>query len=131
MYQRHNEVPIYATRDSRVEADQYNHVASALHQHKELRLPLPGLRNLALILQRDAWVVVDASLEDLPVLAWCDFQHVRSQLHQPVPCRLRYYHAHAGMLLKRVLEAMVLLLDERKTLPEGGARVVPFKATHE
>jgi len=133
MYTRHEDVPLYEVCDGRLDANHYNHVQIALnHLGESLRLALPRLRSLELILQRDAWIVVDSALGDVPVIAWSDFEtgH-RTALHEPVACRIRLYHASADILLERVLEAMELLLGEQleNLSPEDGVQVIPFRTS--
>ncbi|MBE0509622.1 MAG: hypothetical protein K0A95_06750 [Chromatiales bacterium] len=108
MFTRHDELPVYAYRQSSVDAAFYNHVQLAFNRlGKELRLHIPGLKTLDLILQADAWIIVDQAFNDMPVAAWADFDRSgRAGLHQPVPCRLRLFHAHADLILQRTLEAM-------------------------
>lgn len=133
MYTRHDEVPVYEFRDGMLDATHYNHVHVALNRLGEsLRLDLPGLKTLDLILQRDAWIVVDRAFNDIPVVAWTDFDiERRSELHMPVHCHIRLYHANAGIILKRVLEAMELLLGEKldESSREEMAKIIPFKST--
>ncbi len=96
-----------------VPAARYNRVRLALLRLGEpLRLDLPDLRHLAVELTATAWVCVDASLDDLPVAAWTDFAP-RDSLHQPVPCRLRLYHAQAELILDRIGTSVDRLLAER------------------
>jgi len=60
-------------------------------------------------------------------VAWTEFQASRrGALHAPVNCRLRLFHAHAGMILERVLAAMERLLDERLGEGDGSHRVIDF-----
>lgn len=129
MYTRHNEVPVFEYREASVDATYYNHVQTALKRlGASIRLALPQLKTLDLILQTDAWIIVDRALNDLPVAAWADFQaRDRGGLHEPVRCRVRLYNAHAGMLLTRVLEAMELLLGEQLGAGNSGQQVVPFR----
>lgn len=128
MYTRHDEVPVYEYRDGVLDASYYNHVQVALNRLGEsLRLSLPRLMTLDLILQRDAWIIVDRALNDVPIAAWTNFDTERRvALHAPVHCQIRLYHAHAGVILKRVLEAMDLLLGEQ--LYEGNVahKVIAF-----
>ena len=114
-YTRHNEVPVFEQRPGTVLAAYYNQVMLARRRiEPELRLPLPGLKALHLILQDDAWVIVDSSLDDIPIAAWSDFQtSQRSNLHEPLACRLRLYHMSAGLLLERALESMHEQLRDR------------------
>ncbi|MET0047767.1 MAG: hypothetical protein ABW066_08285 [Sedimenticola sp.] len=131
MYTRHDEMPVFEYRDGQLDANHYNHVQVALNRLGELLyLELPSLRTLALILQRDAWIIVDRALNEVPVAAWTEFEtEQRSDLHTPVPCRIRLFHAHAEKILERVIEAMELLLGEQldDEAGQGTASVIPFK----
>lgn len=128
MYTRHDEVPVYEYRDGLISAVHYNTVQTAFKRlGKELRLAIPGLKTLDLILQRDAWIVVDRAFGDLPVAAWTNFDvERRAALHTPVHCQLRLYHANAGIIIKRVLEAMEMLLGERFNELEDTHDVITF-----
>lgn len=88
------------------------------------------MRTLDMILQHDAWVIVDRALGDVPIAAWVQFStQDRSDLHSPVPCTLRQFHAAAGLVQKQALEAMDRWIDEEleSDTGEGADRVVPFK----
>lgn len=112
---RLDELPALAIHDSQVKSHLYNLVHIALKRlGKSLRLELPKLRTLDLILEEDAWVVVDRDLNDIPVIAWLDFQtQHRDNLHEPIQCQRRLYHAHGLVIVDKVIEAMQLLLGER------------------
>lgn len=114
-YRRHDKVPVLTERPSSVEAVYFNRARVAVNRFgSELRLAIPGLKTLDLIVQPDAWIVVDRAFNDIPVIAWSNFETGdRGALHEPIACRLRLYHGHAGMILKRVLEAMEKLLGEQ------------------
>lgn len=122
-------VPIYERREAELDAGLVNLVTIALKRlPAPVRISLPKLRTLDLLLDSDAWVVVDNSLNDIPVLAWVDFQlQGRSSLHQPVSCHLNLYHAHGDKLLSRIVEAMELILGERLTEDSDEAQVVEFR----
>jgi hypothetical protein len=128
-YTRHEEVPVFETRAAVLDANRFNRVTLTQKRSGEsLRLDLPTLRHLDLILQADAWVVVDRGLNDIPLLAWTDFRvDADNRLHRPVHCRVRLFHAQAGLLLRRALADLERLLDERLDA-DGGERgqVVPF-----
>ncbi len=130
MYRRHDEVPAYECRRAEVDARQFNRARIALNRlGKILRLPIPGLRHLDLLIQADAWIVVDRVLNDVPVVAWCAFEDDgRDALHAPVPCTLKSFHAHADEILERVLAAMETLLGESllADLPADDSRVLRF-----
>lgn len=130
MYNRHNEVPVYAYRKREVQAIHYNHVQIALKRlGSEIELPLPGMKTLKLILQKDAWIIIDQALNDLPIAAWTDFEvEGRDSLQASVPCTVRFFHAYASALFNRVLEAMELMLGEQllEQLEDKGATILPF-----
>ena len=128
MYTRHDEVPVYEYRDGVIDAIYYNHVQLALKRLGEsLRMSIPRLKTLDLILQRDAWVIVDRAFNDVPVAAWTNFDtERRDALHSPVHCQIRLYHTNGGIILKRVLEAMEMLLGEQLGDGEGDHRVIDF-----
>lgn len=132
MYTRHDEVPVFEYQGAQIAAVHYNTVQTAFKRlGEEIRLSIPKLRTLDLILQRDAWVVVDSALGDIPIAAWTNFDagH-REALHTPVPCQLRLYHANGAMIITRVLEAMELLLGERLTELEESHKVLSFPERH-
>jgi hypothetical protein len=128
MYTRHEEVPVFEYRDGMIAAVHYNTVQTAFKRlGVEIRLSIPKLKTLDLILQRDAWVVVDRVFNDIPIAAWTNFDvERRAALHTPVHCQLRLYHANAGIIIKRVLEAMELLLGERLNELESSHQVIDF-----
>lgn len=108
-------IPPYSTEASTIPAALFNEVRLAiLRLDKSLNFPIPGLRTLELILDEEAWIVIDASLNEIPVLAWTDFEtRDRSNLHQPISCRLITYHAHAKLILEKVKQAIHKELDMR------------------
>ena len=131
MYHRHEEVPVYEIRDSEIKALYYNHVRLALkHLGSEIYLSLPRLKTLELILQKDAWIIVDKAFNDIPIAAWTDFKvDHRDDIYKPIKCRIRLYHVNADLILDRVLEAMEMLLGEELAdrLPDDISDVVSFQ----
>lgn len=131
MYDRLDDVPVYALRQGKVSATHYNHVLVALKRlGDEIRLRIPKLKHLDLILQKNAWIVVDRVLNDYPIVAWTDFEtEGRSSLHEPIACQIKHYHAHANMIMRRTLEAMEMLLSEElpEMLPDELSDVIEFK----
>jgi len=123
------DLPSFETRRETVKAIHYNLVQVALKRlGSPLRFALPRLRSLDLHLEQDAWIVVDKSLNDIPVMAWIDFDtSKRDNLHEDIPCILKIYHSHAGILIEKVMEAMTLLLGEQLDLPDDQpAKIVPL-----
>ena len=129
MYTRHEEVPVLTHRPGKVDGADYNLIHRALTRDgPSIRLPLPGLKTLEMIIQDDAWIVVDTAFNDIPVLAWSDFEvKGRSALHEPVPCRVRLYHGHATMVLRRTLQLVRSELTERYGPSGEEPAVLPFK----
>ncbi|HID82321.1 MAG TPA: hypothetical protein EYP51_08125 [Thiotrichales bacterium] len=109
------DMPVLASRPAEMDATIYNLWRRArLHLQIPLRLSLPGLAQMILILYEDSWVVVNESQNDLPVLAWVDFEDShRDSLHKPIPCTLNFYHYMASSLRGKVLERMEAALEKR------------------
>lgn len=131
LYNRQNEVPVLTSRQGKVEANHYNHVQTAMKRlGPELRFRIPKLKHLDLILQKDAWVVVDRALTDYPILCWTDFKtEHRENLHEPLVCEIRIFHYCASMILKKTINAMEMLLGEElaKRMPDDSFSVLPFQ----
>ena len=132
-YTRHNEIIILAQRAGIVDATYFNQVQTALKRiGSQIRLSIPKLSHLDLILQTDAWIVVDRVLHDIPVVAWTNFQtRGRDNLHEPVDCEIRLYHFAAGMILKRTLDAMEVMLGQSlaEQNKDQSEAVLPFNLT--
>ena len=71
-----------------------------------LRLPAPGLRLLECILEREAWICVDARSDHVPLIAWTGFDLAGRGLHEAVRCEQRLYHIHAGLIMGPALDAI-------------------------
>jgi len=130
MYTRLNEIPVYESREGEIEARYFNRVQIALKRlEKEIRLVIPDLKHLDLILQKDAWIIVDRVHNDVPIAAWSDFEtRNRGSLHEPIKCLLRTYHRAADMILEKTLETMdeIIAEDLAEGRAEGGRSVLPF-----
>lgn len=110
---RLSDIPTLKTLPATVTAERFNRVRLALRRlENPLRIELPKLRSLDFILEDDMWAIIDRDLNDIPVLAWTDFEH-RTALHQPVPCTLRYYHAHADVVMDKALQRLDEILRAR------------------
>jgi len=132
MYTRHDEIPVLSSWSDTIEAKHYNIVQRALKRvGPNIRLSLSGLKTLDLILQRDAWIIVDRAFNDVPVVAWTDFQPKTDRgLHETVPCELRYFHAHAAMITQKVLSLMDDLLEHQLNDGDKAHQVLTFPATN-
>ena len=70
MSSRLDNIPVYEQSETAVPAADYNRVQIAFKRLGEpIEIPLTGLRRLELILDRDAWVVVDHDTNDIPIFA--------------------------------------------------------------
>ena len=109
------DLPYYSRVDTVLDAALYNRVHIGLRRLAcPLRVSLPMLRSLDIILDTETWIVVDVSLNDMPVMAWLDFQADRREaLHTPIPCRLQTYHCHADIIRPQVLETIADELARR------------------
>ncbi len=105
---RIQDVPVFAARPDRVPAVLYNLWRRArMRLGTPLEVDLPGLKEMLLVLEHDAWVVVDRNRGEVPVLAWVDFRPGSNRgLHEPVECTLNYYHFLASGVRGRVLARM-------------------------
>ena len=115
MTTRLEDVPIIKVKPTTVKAEVYNHIRlGLLRLENPLRLPLAGLRGMDMILTDNAWVCVDRSLYDLPVLAWTKLNPSnRSALHTPVTAQLNFYHIHANVIAETVLSTSYRILIDR------------------
>ncbi len=125
MYSRLDNIPVYETRALHIRAADYNLVKIALKRlTNPIRFAIPQLRTLDFLLEDELWVIVDRSLNDIPVIAWLQFEdQQRSTLHEPIICQQRIYHAHAMIIVDKAFEALHLILGEKLTalddLPES------------
>lgn len=112
---RIDNIPTLHTETSSIEAPIYNRIRlGLLRTELPLRIPLTGLRGMDMVLDHKAWVCLDRTFYDLPVLAWADFEpSARSSLQDPVACRIHYYHVHADFIVNTVLCATVNALRAR------------------
>lgn len=113
-------LPVYERSTGTVAAAHFNRVRLALLRVEAvLRCPLAHLRGLDMVLTTDLWVCVDRTLNDVPVIAWLDFEtHGRDSLVSPVRCEVRRYHAHADRLLPALWNDLLMELDQRLTAPD-------------
>lgn len=130
MSSRLDDIPVFERRDAVLTANLYNLALIAQKRlESELRLPLPQLRTLDLIIDKDAWIIIDTHSNEVPVAAWLDFRREHNNtIQEPIQCELRLYHKDADIILDRVLEAMELLLGERisELHPDEESDVIPF-----
>jgi hypothetical protein len=130
-YTRHNEIQVLDKWHDKVDANYFNQVQTALKRiGTQIRFRIPKLNHLDLIVQEDAWIVVDRVLNDMPVVAWTDFEaEGRDNLHEPVDCEIRLFHFAARMVLNRTLNAMQTTLGEAlaEMINQHTVSVLPVK----
>ena len=100
------DIPVYERKTCEISSVVFNKVRLELIRRRHgFRITPEGLRSLDLILEDDAWIVVDRDQNDLPVMAWTDF-HVkgRTNLHLPIKCTVLYYHMHAAKIEDKIIE---------------------------
>lgn len=112
---RLHSLPVYERSPGEVAATHYNRVRLALLRlDGGLCCPLARLRGLQMVLTPEFWACIDRTLNDVPIIAWVDFQmHGRDSLIAPVCCEVRRYHAHADRLLPTLWEDLLAELDQR------------------
>ncbi len=115
MRSRLDNLPIFDARETDVSAEDFNLVSLALKRlGSPIRLELPRLRSLDFILEPDTWIIVDRSLNDVPIVAWLDFKrHDRRGLKDPVHCQRRTYHTHALIIIHKAFDAIHAILGRR------------------
>lgn len=100
--------PALRIMHKRIAAAEYNCIrVSLLRESLPWRITLRQFRCLHCIIDDLAWVCIDESHNDLPILAWTNFNTAqRSRLDAPVDCELRLFHMHAGLIMGTALDAL-------------------------
>jgi hypothetical protein len=113
-----DEYPPLRIMHKRIAAAEYNRIRlGLLHERLPWRVPIKGMRCLLGILDEKAWICVDECQNDLPILAWTNFQTAqRTALDAPMECELRLYHMHAGLVMGTALEALAEAVARQNTL---------------
>jgi hypothetical protein len=96
-----------------VSAARFNRVRLALNRlENPMRIELPGLRSMDFILENQVWAIVDRNHNDIPIVAWTDFEP-RTTLYQPISCIIRIYHLHADAIIDQALQKLDANLEMR------------------
>lgn len=131
MPSRLDNIPVYEYRKGEIAGHYYNHVQIALKRiNDQIRLAIPGLKHLDLVLDKEAWIIIDRVHADVPIAAWSDFEvDHRASLTDPINCTIRTYHAAADLILQRTLDAMEQIIDEQlaEKYPEDDEKVIKFQ----
>ncbi len=95
-----------------IDAACYNRISLALARLGDpLSVEIKPLR-MVIRVERRLWVA-RSLVNEIPLMTWGDFQVGGRGLHEPVPCRVRLYHFHAGLLLGHAPQRLANALDER------------------
>lgn len=120
-------IPI-RTLSKTIDASCYNRIALALARLGDpLEAELPALR-MTIRVERRLWLG-RSLINDVPLMAWLNFQVAGRGLHEPVLCQLHLYHFHAGLLVGQAPLSLAACLQERLTQRQGtheGRPVAPF-----
>ncbi len=123
-----DKLPRYSTEEVSLPAPLYNKVKlGLLWIDKSLVFDIHGLRNLEVILDSETWICRDISLNNIPILAWTEFNTAnRVNLHEPVSCKLYTYHAHAMLIIDTLLEQVDLELTRQLPHSPDSAKIIPL-----
>lgn len=110
-----NDIPVYENKVVEIPAEYYNRIRlGQLRLKAPLRLELAGLSEIDAILEDDIWVCVESNLNDLPVLAWTNFESQnRNSLDEPVRCKLCLYNIHADLITETALKTIYTIINDR------------------
>lgn len=114
-------LPVLNRMASQVDATHFNAIRlGILRLGAPLRIAMTGLKHLDMVLENQLWVCVDNSLNDFPIIAWMNFAvNERAALHDPVRCEIRFYHSHAGMIMKKLLDITQREIEGRLEQPSN------------
>lgn len=109
-----DDFPALRIMQKTISAYDYNRIRLGLSREKlPWRLNLETFRCLQCVLDETAWVCYDECQDDLPILAWTEFNvSQRESLESPVSCQLRLYHTHAGLVMGPALDALVEAVEK-------------------
>lgn len=133
MESRIDGIPKLGSEPIIIDAPCYNRIRLALCRlGNPFRLRLTSLRGMDIILTNDAWICVDNTLYDLPILAWTEFNDAgRTALHIPVRCMLHLYHIEsdliAGAVLKSLLQEVDFLLEANNPTATAVSQLNEYK----
>lgn len=123
--------PVLKSFAVQMDAVHYNNVFIALRRMgAPIKLMLPGMRGFEVLLDAEAWVCYDRSLNNQPLLAWTSFRgNARSGLYDAVPCQLLFYHPYAALLMRSLPEDINRMLLKRlsRPVPVPAAQVVALR----
>jgi len=115
MIKRLNEIPVYSSTQTTIEAEIFNTIRIATQRLAlPIRLTLPRFQYIDIIIDHDSWACVDRSLNDLPVIAWTEFEITnRSALHLPITCKISNYHFQSRQVVDGALTFTKIALERK------------------
>ena len=130
MSDRLDNIPVYEYKKGQIEGHYYNQVQIALKRlGNQIRLNIPGLKHLDLVIDENAWIIIDKVHAEVPIAAWTDFDSGhRNSLNEAIPCTIKTYHQAADMILQRTLDSMEILIHEQliKKYGDNGDKILLF-----
>lgn len=129
MMWRLKDLPAFSSAPTTVDASHFNLIRRAVMKSREpIRITLNNMPHVDMIIDEDSWVCVDRSNNDLPIVAWLEFEtENRSALHTPIRCSKNYYHFAAGKVAADALEIAANYLTEHYTPAPVCELVIPSK----
>ena len=114
MMWRLENLPVYSSAPTKVEARIFNLIRRALRQtDKPIRIPFSYDREVDVLIDEDSWVCVNNTNNDMPFVAWVGFESQgRSALHTPITCTKNYYHYAAGRIACQAMDEIEAFLTE-------------------
>jgi len=115
MIKRLTDIPVYSSAQVNIEAEIFNTIRIATQRLAlPIRLTLPRFQYIDVIIDHDSWACVDRSLNDLPVIAWADFEITnRSALHLPISCKISNYHFQSSQVVEGALSFTKIALERK------------------
>ena len=103
----------YQVSDAKIGASDFNAIRlGILRLGSPLSFNLDVIKGLRCVLDDHAWIFMDRFVNDMPLLAWMNFES-RGALNETIPCELRLYHFKAGLLVDMALDALQDAIDEQ------------------
>lgn len=117
MMWRLNDIPVYSTVPTIVDAKIFNLIRLAVLKSREpIRITLNTMSHVDMIIDHDSWVCVDNTNNDFPLVAWVEFEtQQRDNLHTPINCKRKAYHFVAGKVAADALATTADYLIEHFT----------------
>jgi len=115
MIKRLTDIPVYSSAQVNIEAEIFNTIRIATQRLAlPIRLTLPRFQYIDVVIDHDSWACVDRSLNDLPVIAWTEFEITnRVALHLPVSCKISNYHFQSAQVVAGALTFTKMALERK------------------